>query len=203
LTLQAPPSIRIIRTAVAIHPFGGIEPLLRPQTPVSLLLTVDRVNSRKGTVMKRNLLALAALALVVCAAVIPSLASGSANAGRTIDLTGVMTSNTVVVDVKPVGYSAGDIGYVSGRLSEKGKLVGRHQGVCFDISADSSQCSFTAGLPRGQLLLAASYGPGYNTGKTALESITGGTGAFTGARGVAQDTEVGKTGLRMHIELLP
>jgi hypothetical protein len=92
---------------------------------------------------------------------------------------------------------------VSGRLFEKGKPVGRYHGVCFSISANSSQCSFTAGLPGGQLLLAASYGPGFNTGKTALEPITGGTGAYTGARGGVRDTEVGSTGLRMHIDLLP
>lgn len=153
--------------------------------------------------MKRNLLGLAALTLVTCAAAIPSLASGSANDGRTIDLTGVMTATKVVVDVKPAGYSAGDIGYVSGKLLELGKPVGRYHGVCFNISAGSSQCSFTAGLPGGQLLLEASYGPGFNTGKTALEPITGGTGVYTGARGVVRDTEVGNTGLRMHVELLP
>jgi hypothetical protein len=152
--------------------------------------------------MNRNLLLLAAVA-IACAAAIPSLASGRISDGRTIDLTGVMTDSRVVVDVKPAGYSAGDIGYVSGKLFEKGKPVGRYHGVCFNISAGSSQCSFTAGLPGGQLLLAASYGPGFNTGKTALEPITGGTGAYTGARGVVRDTEVGNTGLRMHIELLP
>jgi hypothetical protein len=153
--------------------------------------------------MKRNLLGLAALALVACAVAIPSLASGSASDGRTIDVTGLVTGTKVAVDVKPAGDSPGDIGYESGKLFEKGKPVGRFHGVCFNISAGSSQCSFTAGLPGGQLMIAASYGAGYNTGSTALEPITGGSGAYAGARGVVRDTEVGNTGLRMHIELLP
>ena len=153
--------------------------------------------------MKRNLLGLAAFALIACAVAIPSLASGSGSHGRTIDLTGVMTAARIAVDVKPAGDSVGDIGYVYGKLFEKGKPVGRYHGVCFNISAGSSQCSFTAGLPGGQLMLAGSYGPGYNTGNIALEPIIGGSGVYAGARGVARDTEVGNTGLRMHIELLP
>jgi hypothetical protein len=47
LTVQASPRRRIIRVAEAIHPFGGIEPLVRPQTSTPLLLTVGRVNSRR------------------------------------------------------------------------------------------------------------------------------------------------------------
>ncbi len=152
--------------------------------------------------MKRIPIGLAALVVVCGAVALPSFA-GNRERGRTIDLTGVMTSDRVVVDVKPAGYSAGDIGYVVGKLSEKGKPTGRYHGVCFTIANNSSQCSFTVGLPDGQLVLQASYGPGFNTGSTALEPVVGGTGAYEGARGVVHDTEVDNTHLRIRVELLP
>jgi len=153
--------------------------------------------------MKRSLLGLAVLALVAAVVAFPSLASDNGNSGRTLDLSGVMTSYGVAVDAKPVGESAGDIGYVVGKLFQKGKPFGRYHGVCFTIARNTSHCTFTAGLPDGQLLLEASYGPGFNVGSSAIESITGGTGAYKGARGQVRDTEVGNTGLRMQIELLP
>jgi hypothetical protein len=153
--------------------------------------------------MKRSLIGLALLALVSAVVAIPSIASGAGSSGRTMDLAGVMTSYGVAVDVKPAGESAGDIGYVIGKLSRNGQPFGRYHGVCFTLARGTSHCTFTAGLPDGQLLLEASYGPGFNEGSTALESIIGGTGAYKGARGQVRDTEVGNTGLRMHIELLP
>lgn len=153
--------------------------------------------------MKRTLLGLILLALVAAVAAIPSLASGGDSKGRTIDLTGVTTSMGVALDAKPAGDSPGDIGYVAGKLSRNGRPFGRFHGICFVIAKGTSHCTFTAGLPDGQLMLEASYGPGFNTGATALESIVGGTGAYVGARGQGHDSEIGKNGLRLHLELLP
>jgi hypothetical protein len=153
--------------------------------------------------MKRNLLGLIVLALVAAIAAIPSLASGGDSKGRVIDLSGVTTSMGVALDAKPAGDSSGDIGYVAGKLSKNGRPFGRFHGVCFVIAKGTSHCTFTAGLPDGQLMLESSYGPGFNTGATALEAVVGGTGAYAGARGEVHDSEVGKDGLRLHIELLP
>jgi hypothetical protein len=153
--------------------------------------------------MKRTLLGLIVPALVAAAVAIPSLASGSGNKGRVIDLTGVTTSMGVALDVKPKGDSPGDIGYVAGKLSKNGRPFGRYHGICFVIAKGTSHCTFTAGLPDGQLMLESSYGPGFNTGATVLESIVGGTGAYEGARGQGRDSEVGQNGLRFHLELLP
>jgi hypothetical protein len=109
----------------------------------------------------------------------------------------------VTLDVKPTGDSPGDIGYVAGKLSKDGRPFGRFHGVCFVFAKGTSHCSYTLGLPDGQLMLEASYGPGFNTSATVLESIVGGTSAYDGARGQGRDAEVGRNGLRFHLELLP
>ena len=153
--------------------------------------------------MNRSLLGLIVLALVVAIVAIPALASGSDGKGRVIELSGVTTSMGVALDAKPKGDSAGDIGYVVGKLTKNGKPFGRFHGTCFLFAKETSHCTFTAGLPDGQLILESSYGPGFNTGATALEAIVGGTGAYEGARGQGRDSEVGQNGLRLHLELLP
>jgi hypothetical protein len=66
----------------------------------------------------------------------------------------------------------------------------------------SSQCSFTLGLPDGQILIQAAYGPGFNTGAVAREAIVGGTGAYAGARGQGRDRELSNTNLAFHLELI-
>jgi hypothetical protein len=50
----------------------------------------------------------------------------------------------------------------------------------------SSQCSFTLGLPDGQILIQAAYGPGFNTG----------------ARGQGRDRELSNSKLAFHLELI-
>ena len=80
--------------------------------------------------MKRSLLGLIVLALVAAIAAIPSLASGKDSKGRVIDLSGVTTSIGVALDAKPKGDSAGDIGYVAGKLTKNGKPFGRFHGTC-------------------------------------------------------------------------
>jgi hypothetical protein len=66
----------------------------------------------------------------------------------------------------------------------------------------SSQCSFTLGLPDGQILIQAAYGPGFNTGAVAREAIVGGTGAYAGARGQGRDRELSNSKLAFHLELI-
>jgi hypothetical protein len=149
--------------------------------------------------MKRLLLALVSLALVASAVAVASTAAG---AGKTLDLTGTVTAFHVALDAKPTGRSAGDIGYETGTLLAHGKPIGRFQGVCTQLPHASSQCSFTLGLPDGQILIQAAYGPGFNTGAVAREAIVGGTGAYAGARGQGRDRELSNTNLAFHLELI-
>ena len=112
-----------------------------------------------------------------------------------------MTQFHVALDAKPAGQSAGDIGYELGTVSARGKHIGRFQGVCTQLPEQSSQCSFTLGLPNGQILIEAAYGPGFNIGNVAREAIIGGTGAYAGVRGQGQDRELSSTKLAFHLEL--
>jgi len=150
--------------------------------------------------MKHRLVLLAALVAAGAVAVIG--ANASTNATQTLDLTGMVTGFHTALDAKPAGRSPGDIGYTTGIVLEHGKRVGRFQGVCMALPSSSQQCSFTLGLPGGQIILDAGYGPGFNTGSVALEAVVGGTGAYDGVRGQGRDREVTNTKLAFHLELV-
>lgn len=153
--------------------------------------------------MKRGVFALVALALAAAAASAVAVTSTAASGvAETLDLTGTVTGFHVALDAKPAGDSAGDIGYEVGTLFARGKRVGRFQGVCTQFPHASSQCSFTLGLPDGQILLQAAYGPGFNTGDVAREAVVGGTGAYARSRGEGRDRELGNTRLAFHLELV-
>ena len=151
--------------------------------------------------MKHRLVLLAAIVAVGAGAVAVIAANASTNATKTLDLTGRVTGFHTALDAKPAGQSPGDIGYTTGIVFEHGKRIGRFQGVCMALPSSSQQCSFTLGLPAGQIILDAGYGPSFNTGSVALEAIVGGTGAYYGARGQARDREVTNTKLAFHLEL--
>jgi hypothetical protein len=150
--------------------------------------------------MKNRLIIFAVLALTACSVVVSSSAAGDGN--RTLDLTGIVTGYHVALDAKPAGASPGDIGYQTGVVYEHGKRVGRFQGICTSLPQASQQCSFTVGLPGGQIVIEAGYGPGFNTGSVALEAVVGGTGTYAGARGQGTDRELNNTKLAFHLELL-
>ena len=61
---------------------------------------------------------------------------------------------------KPSRPSAGDLGYVAGKLFKDGKPVGRYTGVCAQLDGGNQQCTFVLGLPDGQIISTAGYGPG-------------------------------------------
>lgn len=153
--------------------------------------------------MKHRLILLVALALTaaVVSAVVVSTTAASGGA-RTLDLTGTVTGQRLALDTKPAGPSPGDIGYETGTVFDHGKRVGRFQGVCTALPHSSQQCSFTVGLPGGQLVVEAAYGPGFNVGSTALEAVVGGTGRYAGARGQGRDSELGSSRLAFHLDLI-
>lgn len=149
---------------------------------------------------RRVILVALALAFVVASTVAATRTAANAS-GTTLDVTGTVTGFHVALDAKPAGQSAGDIGYEVGTLSAHGKLIGRFQGVCTQLPHASSQCSFALGLPDGQILIQAAYGPGFNTGPVAREAIVGGTGAYAGSRGQGRDRELTNTRIAFHLEL--
>lgn len=149
--------------------------------------------------MKRLLLTATAVACLAAASVAVAHARG-ANSGRTLDLTGKITSFRLAAGHKP--SAPGDLGYLAGKLFRGGKPDGRLTGVCAQIDRAHQQCTFILGLPDGQIVLTSGYGPGLNTGAVAHEAITGGTGAYRNARGQGDDREVGNTGLKLRLHLL-
>lgn len=152
--------------------------------------------------MKTRLIAVAVLVLALAAGSV-AVARGAATGGaRTLDLTGTITAFHVSLDAKPTGRSPGDMGYETGVVFEHGRRVGRFQGICTVLPRSSEQCSFTLGLPGGQLVVESGYGPGFNMGSVALEAVVGGTGAYAGARGQGRDREIGNTKLAFHLELV-
>src|SRR5262249_26058914 len=136
-----------------------------------------RVVIDQGVLMKhRRILAaaLVAAALVIAGSILTLSSSASSGAGKTPDLSGTVTGFHTALDAKPAGPSPGDIGYTTGIVFEHGQRVGRFQGVCTALPRSSQQCTFTLGLPGGQIVVEAGYGPSFNTGSVALEAVVGG-----------------------------
>jgi hypothetical protein len=155
--------------------------------------------------MKRLVL-LVSILVACAAAAAATIGAAAGQPATTLDLTSIMTSFRLAVDVKPpgakpAGPSAGDLGYVTGKLFRGGKPFGRYTGVCAQLTGGNQQCTFVLGLPDGQVISTAGYGPGMNVGNTAHEAIVGGTGAYEGARGQGDDRETGSKG-KLHLHLL-
>jgi len=142
-------------------------------------------------------------AACVGATVIAVNAGASGSGTRVLDLTGTVITDHVTFDAAPKGMSPGDVGYVVGKVFRAGKPYGRYQGTCTQLPSSSSLCSFSLGLPDGQLLIQSAYGPGFNTGSVAREAVVGGTGAYAGARGQGIDRELTDTKLVFHLVLQP
>lgn len=156
--------------------------------------------------MKR--LVLVMFVLVACAtAAATTIGAAAGQLATTLDLTSSMTSFRLAVGPKPATGkpthpAPGDLGYITGKLFKIGKPFGRYTGVCAQLNGGNQQCTFVLGLPDGQIITTAGYGPGMNTGNTAHEAIVGGTGAYEGAHGQGDDRETGHGG-QLHLHLLP
>lgn len=88
-----------------------------------------------------------------------------------------------VVDVGPSGDSRGDLLAFANPVFDRAnsKRVGRDQGSCVrTVVGKAWQCSWTTFLPKGSLVVE---GPFYDT-RDSVVAITGGTGAYSRARGV-------------------
>ena len=159
----------------------------------------------KRLILPASILAAAAAAAAITAAT--SVGAATSQPATTLDLISTMTSFRLAVGPKPTNGkptrpSPGDLGYITGKLFNAGKPSGRYTGVCAQLNGGNQQCTFVLGLPNGQIITTAGYGPGMNTGNTAHEAITGGTGAYQGAHGQGDDRET-STGGQLHLHLLP
>ena len=151
------------------------------------------------------ILAVVGATLVVIATVAVTGAGGvTASAGeRTLTFV-LKASGDHKVDNPPKGFSSGDL-FVGGDTvyDATGKQrVGRGVGFCLlaDAKRFRGQCTDTLVLADGQITLqgAASF-----AGKQSERAITGGTGAYAGARGTATVLETGAHSSLGTLHLLP
>jgi hypothetical protein len=88
----------------------------------------------------------------------------------------------VVVDIGPTGDSVGDVLAFANPVFDEANVtqVGSDNGHCIRTAVGAAwECFWTLTLPNGQLTVE---GPFYDTADSEL-AITGGAGAFAGARG--------------------
>ncbi|HLE52377.1 MAG TPA: dirigent protein [Anaerolineales bacterium] len=89
-----------------------------------------------------------------------------------------------VVDIGPAGDSLGDILAFGNPIFDAANTteIGRDQGYCIRTNVGESwECNWTVLLDRGSLVVE---GPFYDDLRDSQFAITGGTGAFSQARGV-------------------
>lgn len=108
--------------------------------------------------------------------------SGRTSAAPDITVVEHVVSDTVV-DLGPEGDSPGDLLAFANPVYDRSntKKVGRDQGSCVrTVVGKAWQCSWTTWLGNGSLVVE---GPFYDA-KDSVLAITGGTGAYSRARGV-------------------
>jgi hypothetical protein len=133
----------------------------------------------------------ALLALGVLATALPALgASGAASETMTIRLVSITTSAKVLRDLPPTNVAnGGDVVWAKSQLlnerpqfgKPKGAVVGSDVTTATYVSASVGDVKATVRLPGGTLRVAGRFRTG-GPGKTTVR-VTGGTGAFRGARG--------------------
>ncbi|MFI2029824.1 allene oxide cyclase barrel-like domain-containing protein [Streptomyces buecherae] len=107
-------------------------------------------------------------------------------------------------DLGPAGPSLGDFNAFSGRSIRDGREVGLGAGSCKTVHIEgdkaTTQCVITVEIGRGSVTMQ-SLAP---KGGSSLEmAITGGTGAYAGARGTAHYWAIGTPDECMRVRLLP
>lgn len=133
--------------------------------------------------MKR-LLALAALLAAVGLTIAVMSGGASTSPGQTVHVIEHALTDTTA-DVPPVGDSSGDVLTFHNPVFNAADTtkVGRDQGYCIRIKAPGSyECNWTTFLSNGHITVE---GPFFDTRNSKL-AITGGTGAYSDARGVME-----------------
>lgn len=138
------------------------------------------------------------LRLVVVAAILGVITTsvamaspGSSSTTQVINLISTATPINDFVDIGPAGSSPGDFYVFSDRLfpvSSPDEQVGTSDGRCvlIDPATFRFDCSITAKLPDGELMIAGTLT--LVEGTTSTGAIVGGTGAYRKARGEGSTT---------------
>jgi allene oxide cyclase len=133
--------------------------------------------------MRRNWAILVAAALIAATAISVSIVSVSAAGSKVTRMVVVERATTdEVIDLKAEGDSNGDLLVFHNELydADNQTVVGSDQGDCIRIEAGVSwECRWVSRFDEGSITVE---GPFYDAGPSVL-AITGGTGAYRGARG--------------------
>ncbi|MFF0747960.1 hypothetical protein [Streptomyces sp. NPDC004267] len=116
----------------------------------------------------------------------------------------VRNDQYTAVDLGPAGPSLGDMDVYSGTAIKDGRGVGRGGGQCQVIALSgaetTSQCVLTMEVESGSLTMQSLWTKG---GTAPLDmAITGGTGAYAGARGIVRFWDIGTADERARAEIL-
>lgn len=126
-------------------------------------------------------LAIATVVLVAAVIAATALAASSGTSARTIKVVEHATTDAVT-DTGKKGDTAGDLLTFANQVFNAGdaKQVATDQGWCIrTVVGKAWECFWTTSLTGGQITVE---GPFYDAGPSKL-AITGGTGAYAGARG--------------------
>ncbi|TQM30633.1 allene oxide cyclase barrel-like domain-containing protein [Nocardia bhagyanarayanae] len=113
-----------------------------------------------------------------------------------------LTDQLAGADLDKPGASLGDLTVYSGGIHQDGRQIGHGGGACQNVhiegDAITMQCVLTAQLERGSLTMQAVWVQGTSPLDLA---ITGGTGAYRNATGIARFWEIGTPNERMRAEI--
>lgn len=160
--------------------------------------------------MKRTTHPVVLTLLVASAVALTAAAGGSAKPeGRTLNLTSVQTSFVPVPAITrktppQIGGRMvfGDVLYNRGAQFGKpdGARVGTAENICTFVSTTAMQCTITAHLPNGQIVLGGAIS---KDSKQTTFAVTGGVGAFASARGSATGRDLSPTKSLVSLHLNP
>lgn len=145
----------------------------------------------------------AALAALLVAAV---ATTSSAASTRTLKLMSVEQSFALTGGPDPkVGSALIFTDVMYNRAAQFGKKagarVGTSEGMCTIVSASKAQCTITAHLPNGELVVTGAMLVSRQNLTHAVYAVTGGAGAYAGARGSvsSRDLNQSKTAIDIHL----
>ncbi|MEU7281160.1 hypothetical protein AB0A69_20590 [Streptomyces sp. NPDC045431] len=149
-----------------------------------------------------------ATATLAVSAAVGAWAVDSANAGtpekarvEVLEVT-VRNDQYTAVDLGPTGPSLGDMDVYSGTAVKDGHAIGRGGGTCqvIQIEGDTqtSQCLITMEVARGSVTMQSLWTKGVGSLDMA---ITGGTGEYSNARGIARFWDIATPNERARLEI--
>jgi hypothetical protein len=172
-------------------------------------------NSKAGRTLKWPGLICALAAATVVAAVLASTGSAQGPGARTFKLI-EEDESAAFGDVAPRSsnqrnpqFSGGDMHVFTSRVfDEANARVGRLYAQCITVRAGRSfkravfQCSATIELPDGTIALNTAF-RGNQRDEDVLTAVTGGTGAYEGARGSISQRNLPQGRMENTVHLLP